>query len=302
MNRGDFDKAPVFLGMQILKTTCPLMVAKRDNFFDVCLSILLCWVVYQQTSAPPISRHYRKSSACGVCLSIDTESTMTMAHDINPAAGLVSDAATRSRHLDRVGAALLLLTSILLCLALTQNFIVFDVQTTTLFDFLRASMPEHFGAMSDGALESQFEMMVKIASMSIKDVDLATVLHSHTHREFSVLSSLRHLLESGNLVASMLVLVFSVLFPVMKLLGAARHMLGSRKANGKVVGLLGSVHRFAMLDVLVVALMVIMFSSATPMSIKVGAGFYAFVAYWFAQAGTNVWLQRGRKESSDVSV
>lgn len=96
-------------------------------------------------------------------------------------------------------------------------------------------------------------------------------------RTYSILSGIRALLEGDGLWIGILLLVFSVVFPIAKLI-ALRVALGTGAPN-RLHRILRSVGKFSMADVFVVALLVVV-SKSFPggTSIDLRWGIYAFAA------------------------
>lgn len=94
-------------------------------------------------------------------------------------------------------------------------------------------------------------------------------------RTYSILSGIRVLLRGDGLWIGLLLLVFSVLFPVLKLI--ALRVAISAGAPGRLHRVLGSVGKFSMADVFVVALIVVV-SKSFPggTTVELRWGIYAF--------------------------
>ena len=98
---------------------------------------------------------------------------------------------------------------------------------------------------------------------------------------FSVLSGIVDLLVGGKWLLFVLVLVFSVIFPVAKLSFLFALVLGRLKHNAtteRTLKLLHDYGRWAMLDVFVVALLIVSIKLGSIANVQVHYGLYVFCA------------------------
>jgi paraquat-inducible protein A len=95
---------------------------------------------------------------------------------------------------------------------------------------------------------------------------------------FSILTGLFDLLESGQIIIFLLVAAFSVVLPVLKI--STLYLLLSKKTSStqykKILHIMHEYGRWAMLDVMIVALLVVTVKLGAIASIQVHSGFYIF--------------------------
>lgn len=119
---------------------------------------------------------------------------------------------------------------------------------------------------------------------------LAKVEHPLTTEEYSVISTVQRLLEE-DVVIAMVVLVFAVVAPYLKLLVAAYVQLSERPGRFGLFPVIHFLSRWAMLDVFLVAVIVAayqgVFSDFTP-----EWGLYLFVSLVVLSLGFGIKLER----------
>ncbi|MGJ8564469.1 MAG: paraquat-inducible protein A [Alphaproteobacteria bacterium] len=117
-----------------------------------------------------------------------------------------------------------------------------------------------------------------------KGVDVKSLIAFLPAEQFSyqsILSSVQELFRSGSCLAAIIILVFSIVFPILKqgviLLGLIHVEILPRTA----VTAVQAVHKWAMIDVFVISSVVITLSNASAWSAVFQSGFYWFAAYFF---------------------
>lgn len=122
----------------------------------------------------------------------------------------------------------------------------------------------------------------------------ATLLQSRT---FSVISGILELLKKGDWAIGLVLLVFSVLFPIAKLC-AFWHALQQPAEidSGRLTRFSATLGKYSMLDVLVLALLVVTFKSfpgGTRMTLGAGAWFFCTSVVLSLLIGTFLLRKRG---------
>lgn len=129
--------------------------------------------------------------------------------------------------------------------------------------------------------------------------DVAGKLPPTSTARKSVVSSAAKLWELDCYAAAGLILAFSVVVPIAKqaaMLAAVFAPPGRRPAA--VVAVTRAVHKWAMLDVFVLAMVVLGLSSATAWNARLLDGFYWFLGYFFAAAVLGLLLGRRHRAAA----
>lgn len=181
----------------------------------------------------------------------------------------------------------------LLILALTRPFISFVMNDEDFLRFLKMNIPGAHG-FSAGDIK---DLLTTFSGGSPEDIakNLSIDLPSNTQRSTTILDGVRQLFERGDYLPAVLIALFSIVVPILKSL-ILFIVLVRQNTTTLAMRTLDSVHRFAMLDVFVVAILVVILSSSTPVTVHFGSGFICFTVYWFAQAATMA-LYRNQKAS-----
>lgn len=177
-----------------------------------------------------------------------------------------------------VNSILLAGTAVLLYFALTLPIISFSVTGDSIIGMIREISPS-FEDMTDEDLY--------LMGSSFLDVDFETLSQKE---DYSVISGTQKLWTQGNYFPAVLVFLFSILFPIFKLMiTCAASIRGRFQPINK---LLSQVHRISMLDVFVVSVIVFVLSRATGYEVAFGTGFYIYVAYFFTHMATSAIVSR----------
>jgi hypothetical protein len=140
------------------------------------------------------------------------------------------------------------------------------------FDFIRSVLGGSIANFSD----QEISQAMKKASYAFGGSgDIVDISSSQTE---TVISGIRKLFVQGDTTPALIVLIFSVIFPIFKfiiILVAFFSKFSFRKTNYT----LSKVHKFAMVDVFALAIVVIMTSSKNFFSTEFMGGFYCFVGY-----------------------
>lgn len=97
---------------------------------------------------------------------------------------------------------------------------------------------------------------------------------------FSVLSGLLILLEQGHVLLFLVVTGFSIILPLLKLVVLARLLwwMSPGRSLSRLLRLMHDYGRWAMLDVLVIAILIVSVKLGSIASVQIHAGLYAFGA------------------------
>ncbi len=97
--------------------------------------------------------------------------------------------------------------------------------------------------------------------------------------EYSILDGIVALWRGGNLGVALVILVFSVIFPLAKLAAILFASLGPEHSAGRrrLAGLALTLGKYSMLDVFVVALLILVFKLGGMIEARVAGGLYLFV-------------------------
>ena len=117
----------------------------------------------------------------------------------------------------------------------------------------------------------------------LKLSEIASKLPPTSSTQQSVVSSIKKLYGIGSFTAATIILLFSVMFPILKQTIYLIAMLD--KGNTKqFVSWSTALHRWAMVDVFVLSLVVLTLSSAAAWSSRLLDGFFWFILYFFTAA------------------
>ncbi len=168
---------------------------------------------------------------------------------------------------------------VLLYFALTLDLLIFTITGDTLVELIQEVAGEERGLTREYIL----------ISVRALGVDLAT--YTQIER-YSVISGAERLFELGNTVAALAIVIFSVVFPILKLLSGLVHSLIG--GDSRLQRFFVHFHRMSMLDVFVAAIVVFVIGQSTGYEVELGTGFYLFLGYWAAQYLANFVFARGR--------
>lgn len=100
----------------------------------------------------------------------------------------------------------------------------------------------------------------------------------------SIISSVDGLYSAGSFLAATIILIFSVIFPILKQ-GVILLKLSKIQALPRAISVfVDAVHKWAMIDVFVISSVVIALSNAPAWDASLDRGFYWFIAYFFTTA------------------
>jgi uncharacterized membrane protein len=108
----------------------------------------------------------------------------------------------------------------------------------------------------------------------------------------SITSSVAKLYSIGSYTAATIILVFSVLFPIAKQLAFLMTLIMPWENTKKILHTVKTLHKWAMVDVFVLSMVVLTLSSAAAWSSTLLDGFYWFLCYFFSAGVMGYLLSR----------
>ncbi len=97
----------------------------------------------------------------------------------------------------------------------------------------------------------------------------------------SILSSVQALFNSGDYAPAVIIFLFSVFFPIVKQIVLALAIFAPTERHNRASRLMSAVHRWAMIDVFVVAIAITVLSTSSGWAADVREGFFFFLGYFF---------------------
>lgn len=113
---------------------------------------------------------------------------------------------------------------------------------------------------------------------------LIKLLPADQYTDQSIISSVSELYRAGSFLAATIILIFSVIFPILKQAVILIKLLKINSLPDPVLQLTSRIHKWAMIDVFVVSSVVITLSNASGWTATLQAGLYWFIAYFFTTA------------------
>ena len=117
---------------------------------------------------------------------------------------------------------------------------------------------------------------------------------------YSILSGIRDLYKHGEVVLAAVIFVFSVIFPIVKLLALMLLWFVPINKNDRraVIGRLGDLGKWSMLDVYVVASTIVIAKSSTLFKAEPKIGIYLFGTSVIFSILTSRWIERLSKKAA----
>lgn len=131
-------------------------------------------------------------------------------------------------------------------------------------------------------LESQPVIGLLLQERGLKLSDIASKLPTPSMTSQSVISSASELYRLGNYTAAALICVFSIMLPICKQVILLAALASSHDSSNRLANIVISIHKWAMLDVFALSLVVISISSSSSWNASILDGFYWFLSYFFA--------------------
>lgn len=131
------------------------------------------------------------------------------------------------------------------------------------------------------ALDRQPVVGLLLQEKGLQIGDIAGKLPASSITQQSVVSSAVKLYELQNYVPALLIILFSIVSPILKQAALLIIVLGQHRSQGKLGAFTQYVHKWAMLDVFVLAMVVLALSSAASWEAILLDGFYWFLGYFF---------------------
>jgi len=177
-----------------------------------------------------------------------------------------------------VSSALLVATTVLLYFALTLPIISFEINGGSIVDVIRGVAP----SMDDLTNEDIF---------LLAEAFLETDLSGYSSlEEYSVIGGANRLWGLENYFPAILIVLFSVVFPIVKLV--ITWLVAFRGQPQNLNKIMTAAHRVSMLDVFVVSVIVFVISRSAGYEVSFGIGFYVFIAYFFTHLITSAVVAR----------
>lgn len=150
------------------------------------------------------------------------------------------------------------------------------------------------GVLQD-ALDRQPIVGLMLQERGLNLADIAGKLPPTSATRKSIVSSVIKLFDLNCYTAASLILIFSIIVPICKQLAMLAAVLVQRERGRVLVAVTQSVHKWAMLDVFVLAMVVLGLSSATAWNAYLLEGFYWFLGYFFSAAMLGFILSKRHK-------
>ena len=174
----------------------------------------------------------------------------------------------------------------LLCLGLTRPVIQITVNVV--------------GVLQE-ALDRQPIVGLMLQERGLNVADIASKLPPSSVTRQSVASSVAKLMRLNCYAAATLILLFSVVVPIVKQIVLLLVVVLPSDASARLCAAAQIVHKWAMLDVFVLAMVVLMLSSATSWNATLLDGFYWFLGYFFTAAALGVMMSRRLKSAAKLA-
>ncbi len=173
--------------------------------------------------------------------------------------------------------ALFVISSVFLFLGLTQPIIAITVGIDDVVRDLLRQQP-------------LFGLAIQERGLDVKTV--LDILPASSATEQSILSSIGELYRLDSHLAATIILLFSVITPIVKQLVVLVRIVLPQSAPDWLLRATQTIHKWAMVDVFVLAVAVVAVSSARAWTAELQVGFYWFIAYFFTAAAMMVVFRR----------
>ncbi len=183
--------------------------------------------------------------------------------------------------------ALWLISAALLSLGLTRPVIEISVNVE--------------GVLRD-AVDHQPIVGLLLQEKGIKLADLVSKLPPSSVTRQSITSSAMKLYRFEAYSAATLVLIFSIIIPITKQIALLIVVLFPFGRSGQINSVTKAIHKWAMLDVFVLAMVVLALSSATAWNAILLDGFCWFLGYFFSAGALGILLSRRLKTSGRLAT
>jgi paraquat-inducible protein A len=142
------------------------------------------------------------------------------------------------------------------------------------------------------AISQQPVVGLLLQERGFKLSEIAPKLPPMSKTRQSIASSVAKLYSLGCITAGSLILGFSILFPIAKQAAFLLALAMPGSHTRKLLSITQTLHKWAMVDVFVLAMIVITLSSAAAWSSTLLDGFYWFLGYFFSAALLGILLSR----------
>lgn len=157
------------------------------------------------------------------------------------------------------------------------------------------------GVLRD-ALDRQPVLGLLLQERGLKIADIASKLPPSSVTRQSIVSSTMKLYRLECYTAATLILVFSIMVPIGKQVALLMVVLGPHDSAETLSSATQIVHKWAMLDVFVLAMVVLALSSATAWNAMLLDGFFWFLGYFFTAGALGIFLSQRLKSIRHPSM
>jgi hypothetical protein len=147
------------------------------------------------------------------------------------------------------------------------------------------------GVLQD-ALDRQPIVGLMLQEHGLNVANIASKLPPSNVTRKSIVSSVANLMRLRCYTAATLILLFSVVVPIAKQLALLLVVVLPPEASARLNGVTRAIHKWAMMDVFVLAMVVLALSSATAWNAALLDGFYWFLGYFFTAAALGLLVSR----------
>jgi hypothetical protein len=152
------------------------------------------------------------------------------------------------------------------------------------------------------ALDRQPVVGLLLQERGLKLSDIASKLPPSSMTRQSIISSAFKLYRLGSFTAATLILVFSIVLPICKQIALFTMLMSLHAGSKNLASITTAVHKWAMLDVFVLSMVVLALSSASSWSATLLDGFYWFLGYFFTAGTLGAKLSREITSNQNTSL
>lgn len=156
----------------------------------------------------------------------------------------------------------------------------------------------HVEGVLQEALDRQPIIGLMLQERGLNVADIASKLPPSSLTSQSVVSSVVKLMRLKCYTAAVLILLFSIVVPIVKQIALLLVAVLPPDVSTRLSSATQAVHKWAMLDVFVLAMVVLALSSATSWNAALLDGFFWFLGYFFTAAALGMVLSRRLKSAA----
>ncbi len=166
-------------------------------------------------------------------------------------------------------AALWIISSVLLYFGLTEPIIALAVEPKIVIE---------------GMIREQPVIAILLRQQGYDIQALMGLIPDTVPTEQSIVSSVQELFRLNSVIPASVILFFSIITPILKQVIFGLYFVLRGEAVRLVAGLVGAIHKWAMLDVFVLSIVIVALSSQSGWSATLLPGLYWFLGYFFTAA------------------